>query len=120
MVVHDFNVVRTIDLPDEAHAPLIVNADTALALAITLKRLQLVAGWNFQAGQLGDGMQLQQFPSRHSFDILESAYRLTIEERLGLFTCERANHVRLCSASQNLSNGSGAPLFSSLAALNLP
>ena len=42
MVVDDFNVVRAVVTPDEAHTPLVVDANAVLPLAIALQHLQLV------------------------------------------------------------------------------
>jgi hypothetical protein len=78
VVVHNFNLVRTVLTPDKAHAPLVVDADAVLPLAVALQGFELVAGRNPQAGQLGGRMQLQQLASRYPFDVLEPGNRLTM------------------------------------------
>jgi hypothetical protein len=59
VVVHNFNLVRTILTPDKTHAPLIIDADAVLSFAVAFQGFELVAWRNPQAGQLGGGMQLQ-------------------------------------------------------------
>ena len=59
MVVHNFDLIRTIRLPDEAHPPLVVDADAVLTLPFPLERLQLIARRDPQTLEQTDRMQLQ-------------------------------------------------------------
>jgi hypothetical protein len=44
VVIDDLNIERVSLLPPEAHAPLLVNADTVLALTVTSQRFKLIEG----------------------------------------------------------------------------
>jgi len=46
MVVNYLNVLRTFHRPNEAHAPLVVDTNAVLPLAIPLQRFQLIARGN--------------------------------------------------------------------------
>lgn len=59
VIVHDLNVVCAIIAPDKAKSPLIIDSDAVLPLAISLKRLQVIARRNTQTEKVGDRMQLQ-------------------------------------------------------------
>jgi hypothetical protein len=58
VVIHKFDSVRTVGLPDKANPPLVVDTDAVLALAIPLQCLQPVPGRNAQRLQSGGGVQL--------------------------------------------------------------
>jgi hypothetical protein len=88
VVVHNFNLVRTILTPDKTHAPLVIDANTVLSFAIIFQRFELVAWGNPQARQFGGRMQLQQLASRHALDVPESGHSLTIEKRFRIGTGE--------------------------------
>jgi len=82
-----------------------VDADAVLAQAVTFEGLQLVAGWNAQAVQVGGGMQLQQLASRHPLDVSETPNGPAVEQGFGIGADERANHVWMVSESEILYGG---------------
>jgi hypothetical protein len=84
VVVHNFNLMRAVFMPDKAYPPLIVNANAMLPLA----GFEVVSWWNPKARQLGRSVQLQELASRHPFDVSEPGNDLALEKRLGLRTCE--------------------------------
>jgi len=45
MVVRDFNLLCITFTPDEADAPLIVDADAMLAFTVSAQRFQVIPGW---------------------------------------------------------------------------
>jgi hypothetical protein len=63
---HDFGAVIA---EHEAESPLLVDADTVLALAISRKRLEPVARRNTQIFQAHCGIQLLQFRERAFADV---------------------------------------------------
>ena len=75
VVVHDLNVVGITVLPDEADAPLVIDANTVLAPAIALEGLKLVAGRGLQVFKDPRPVQVQQLPPRRPLDGLESPNR---------------------------------------------
>ena len=46
MVIGDLNFMRVAVFPSEADAPLTVDADAVLTLAVASEGLEMVAGWN--------------------------------------------------------------------------
>jgi len=48
MIVYDFNVMRVAVAPAKADAPLVVDPDAVLPLAVAGKRLEPVARWSTQ------------------------------------------------------------------------
>lgn len=84
MVVHNFNLVCTICLPDETNAPLVVHANAVLPRSITLQGFKLVAWRNTQTAQFTGRMQLQQFATGDTFDVLEPRHNAALEQGLGV------------------------------------
>jgi hypothetical protein len=93
MVVDDLHVIRAAVMSDEAQAPLVVDADTVLALAITAQRLEAIAGRNFQVFHPVSSVEHLKLASRDGFKRLEPAYRFPAEEPLGIPTAEGADHI---------------------------
>jgi hypothetical protein len=63
MVVHDFYVVNVSLLPNEADAPLIVDADAVLANSIAFESFQSVARGHSQIHEALSVVQHPQFPT---------------------------------------------------------
>jgi hypothetical protein len=92
VIVHDFNLVRTVFTPDKANTPLVVDADAVLILALASERFELIARWNSQVGQHHRGVQLQQLAPRYPFDVPEPGYRPAAKKRFGIWAKEGMNH----------------------------
>lgn len=60
VVVHDLNVVGITVLPDEADAPLVIDANAVLAPAIALEGLKRVAGRGLQVFKGASPVQIEQ------------------------------------------------------------
>lgn len=73
MVVHNFNPIRAIVVPDKTDAPLVVDADAVLALAIPHQHFQPVARRATQEIQRRRGFQLSQLAFSHILDVGELA-----------------------------------------------
>ena len=69
MVIDEFNLVGIAVLPDEAHAPLVVDPDAVLAEAIVDESLQLVTGRHGQSFQSGRGIDLEELPERNPLGV---------------------------------------------------
>lgn len=102
VVVHDFDLIGAIGVPDKADTPLVIDADAVLSFAVPLERFQMVAGGNPQACQFRGRLQLQKLAPRHAFDVLESGNRLAMKQRLGLNADERVNHGASYSAMPSI------------------
>jgi len=84
MIVDDFHIMAAPTAPDKRNAPLIVNADRVLALAITAQRLQLVSEKrDLQHSQLARSMQLQQFAQCDALERAKPARMPVVKQSLG-------------------------------------
>ena len=62
MIVHDLDLVGVTIVPDEAHAPLIIDPDTVLPPSVAPERLETIAGRCPQIVQRPRVVQLQELP----------------------------------------------------------
>jgi hypothetical protein len=69
VVIDDFNIMGSVGFPEEANAPLIVNADGVLPFAVALEGFQSVAGRDGKVAEFGDGMELGEFPQGNTLDV---------------------------------------------------
>ena len=69
MVVHNLYVFRACGRPAEAHAKLVVYAETVLPSAVAPERLQPVARWYAEVIYPACDLQLPQVASRYRLDI---------------------------------------------------
>ena len=68
VVVNDLNVLRSRGGPAEADAPLIVDADAVLTLAVALERLKSIAGRRTQELKCRRGLELRELSGSHLND----------------------------------------------------
>jgi hypothetical protein len=61
VIVHDFNIPRTVIGPPKANSPLVVDPNAHLADTIALEELQSIPRWISQIVQRRSGVQLAQF-----------------------------------------------------------
>src|ERR1700751_2401826 len=84
MVIHDFDLRRTLRRPNEAHPELVVNADRVLSPAIARECLKTIAGRRPQIAKIARGAEVTQFPARHLDQISRKALRaLAVEDGFG-------------------------------------
>ena len=69
MVIDDLHTVGVTSHPAKADAPLVIDPDAVLALAITLERLKPIGWRNPQIVQGGGVVEHAQFATRHGLDI---------------------------------------------------
>ncbi len=69
MVTNNFDVFRTGLRPAEANPELAVDSNAVLTLAITIQRLQHIAGWYFKIIQLTCGLELPDLPQGNALEI---------------------------------------------------
>lgn len=70
MIIHDFNVVRVPILPPKTEAPLLIDPDAVLSMAVAPQSIEPVAGWHTQVIQVHDGIQHPQFTHGGPLDVL--------------------------------------------------
>jgi hypothetical protein len=95
VVIHDFDLVGTVVMPDKTDAPLVVDPDAVLPKALTLEGLELIAWWNPQTRQFGRGMQLQEFAPCQALDVPEPGHGLAVEKHFRVSTSERTDHASI-------------------------
>src|SRR5208283_3491213 len=94
MIVRDLHIVRAVVLPDEAHAPLVVDPDRVLAGPIPLQQLQPVVGRAEEFLERGRGVQHQQLSPHYPLSLLppDSVDTLQPEALLGGGIPKRLDH----------------------------
>ena len=94
VVVDDLDVEGIGGTPDEADAPLIVDADAALASTIVLERLEAIAGRYAQVGEGVGRIEDDEFPKRNALKAGGQTTRAaTLKERFRVRVAEGANHA---------------------------
>jgi hypothetical protein len=93
VIVDDFDVMGMAGFPSEADAPLVVDSNAVLTLAVAFQCFEPVSRWNPKVGQGGCGVDLKQFPERGPVDIARNSSRaIAAEKSLGLRIGEAPNH----------------------------
>ena len=94
VVVDDLDVEGICGAPDEADAPLIVDADGVLPRTIALQRLEPVSGWNAQVGKGVGRIEDDEFPKRDALKAGGQTTRAaTLKERFRVGVAEGADHA---------------------------
>jgi len=78
MVVHNLDAARPFGSPDEAHAPLVVDAIAALPFAISFQGFQLIARGYAQIFQNRRPVKLLQFAKGRSLDVYPAGNAITV------------------------------------------
>ena len=95
VVVDDLDVEGIGGAPDEADAPLIVDADAVLASTIALERLEAISGRNAQVGEGVGRIEDDEFPKRDALKAGGQTTRAaTLKERFRVGVAEGADHAR--------------------------
>jgi len=92
VIVHNLHVRRAFFRPAEANAKLTVDADAVLALALSLQRLQMIAGWGAQKLQSMCCIKLRQLPNCDIRDAGKPLGSSGLKQRLRVGATEAINH----------------------------
>ena len=92
MIVDDLDVMRVLTIPTKANAPLVIDSDAMLSLAIPRKGLQPVSWEDPQVAQFPDLIELNELSVRDAFDVHESGDACALREPCGIFALERPDH----------------------------
>ena len=94
MVVDDLDVEGIGGAPDEADAPLIVDADAVLASTIALEKLEAIAGRDAKVGEGIGRIEKDELPKRYALKAGgETTRAATLKERFRIGVAEGANHA---------------------------
>jgi hypothetical protein len=95
MAINDLGVERVSVLPLEADAPLLINADTALALSIAFQRFQLIRRRSHEIAQINGAIKIVQLLTRPLLYLaIKPPHELSLEYRLGILVPEGSDHCK--------------------------
>ena len=92
MVIHDLDIFRALRCPAEAQAPLTVDADAALAFAISRQPFEPVRGPGGQIAQCGGGVQVLQSVLCLLLEGAIATHAPALEKRQGILVLEAPYH----------------------------
>jgi hypothetical protein len=87
-MVDDLYVSGPLWGPDEADAPLLIDADAVLSLPIIFQRFKSIAGRYLQIIKNCRPIQLHELAKVRSFDVHPAFHALTLEQGLCVFALE--------------------------------
>ena len=98
MVIADFDTFRIAVVPDEADAPLLVDADAPLTVPVPFQPFQVVGWRNLQVTQMAGVVEHTQFPAGDRLHLnRKKAAGNAIENSLSNVVVERNNHAVIVS-----------------------
>lgn len=94
MIVDNFNFMRMILMPEEADAPLVIDPNAVLPVAVALERLEMIAGRDKQVRQPGTGIEHSQLSASNAQYIRgEALGGLAQEHTGGAFAAKALDHT---------------------------
>ena len=95
MVINDLGVERVSVRPFEADAPLLINADTVLALSIAFQRFQRIRRRSHEIARITGAIKILQLLTRPLLYLaIKPPHELTLEYRLGIPVPEGSDHCK--------------------------
>src|SRR5262245_8115937 len=105
VVVDDFDIDRTLRGPNEADAPLIIDADRVLSPAISRERFEPVRRRRTQVVEVARTVEHVELSPRLLFDAAESLHERAHPKPLGGAIAKRFDHMRgIYTADRNTSS----------------
>jgi len=92
MVIDNFDIFRAGLRPAEANPELLVDSNAVLTLAVTVQRLQHIAGRHFKIIQLICSLELADFPQGNALKIDKASDATPACKLLCVLTFERYDH----------------------------
>jgi hypothetical protein len=94
VAVGDFDIVRSVRLPNEADSILIIHSDAVLSGALAFQGLKPVSRRHSEVAQICARLDLIQFPPSYSLDRLPSAAPPRLKKLPGSSIPEALDHTR--------------------------
>jgi len=88
VIVDNLDVGGSAVGPDEAQAPLSIDADAVLSLPIILQRFEAVSGWDLQIFKDNGPVKLGELAQCRALDVYPAPHPPTFEEGFGVFALE--------------------------------
>lgn len=101
MVINNFNLLGMAIDPNEANAPLVVDADAVLSSAVAAQSFQPIARRYTQKVKIRCGMYLLQFPYRHGCNVCKPRYPSPVKQQFGIRVAEALNHDNIVTSFDN-------------------
>jgi hypothetical protein len=101
VVIDDFNVPRMAVSPDEAYAPLVVDANAVLPFAVMLQSLKAVSGGHAQKDKISRRRQLLQFFHGCALNVDEPGNPPPGEQFFGIGAAKADNHGQILAFAVN-------------------
>jgi hypothetical protein len=92
VIVHNLHVQGIAAAPDEADAPLIVNTNAVLTMAIPVQGFQMIPRRGCQIAQFRGAIQLPELSLGYAFKTLEAPTALAVKESFRLRTAKGLDH----------------------------
>jgi hypothetical protein len=89
VIVNDFDIDGAVLGPDEADAPLLIDANAVLPFSIALQGLETIAWRHLQVIKNQGPIQLRNLPKRRALDVRPTLDSLAVEQGFGVFALER-------------------------------
>ena len=93
MIVGNLHVIAVTIAPNETDAPLIIDPDRVLSLAISPQGLQLISRGRSQDAQFRCSVELEQFSEGNALDRVETLAVLIMEKLLRALRAEAPDHT---------------------------
>ncbi len=94
MIVHDLDLIGVAVVPDKANAPLVVDADAVLTVAVARKSLKAITGRDSQVIQVRSVMEHHQLALRPALDMFrEPPDSTAFGNRLGITVAVTPDHL---------------------------
>jgi hypothetical protein len=88
VVIDDLDIDRTFSRPDEADAPLVIDADAVLAPSIFLERLKMVSRRDPKILEHRRPVKLRKFAKGRALDVDPAANASPFKQRFGVLALE--------------------------------
>jgi hypothetical protein len=92
VIVHDFHIQCITATPNKADAPLIVNPDAVLTVAIPAQGLQMISRRRCQIAQFRCAIELAEFPLGNALKTLETPAALAVKKSFGIRVAKGLDH----------------------------
>ena len=95
MIIDNFHVFGISANPTKTYAPLVINADAVLTLAVASELLESVCWWNSKIEQASGSIEYEKFAQCHPLKIgWKLSNPFTFEEALSLAIAKTTNHAQ--------------------------
>ena len=92
MVIHNFNVLRTVRSPNETDPELTIDSDAVLPLSVTVPGFQPVSRWRAQVGKINGRIEHAELSFNHRHDGRPAPGSTGFKKGFGIRAFEASDH----------------------------